>query len=108
LRPGAVHSIRDGVGRRGITGTEAVKDDQADKVPSGNELTRGKRVMSLLAVYLALMITGDVIAYLIGLVIERTVPGASLPAFLAMYFLFLWIAWVIAVRLTEPKKAAAA
>jgi hypothetical protein len=64
--------------------------------------------MSLLAVYLALMITGDVIAYLIGLVIERTVPAASLPAFLAMYFLFLWIAWVIAVRVTEPKKAATA
>jgi hypothetical protein len=64
--------------------------------------------MSLLAVYLALMITGDVIAYLIGLVIERTVPAASLPAFLAMYFLFLWIAWVIAVRVTEPRKAATA
>ena len=103
--------IRDGAGRRGFAGTEAVKDVQADKLirlPSGNELTRGKRVMSLLAVYLVLMITGDVIAYLIGLIIERTVPGASLPAFLAMYFLFLWIAWVIAVRLTEPKKAAAA
>jgi hypothetical protein len=64
--------------------------------------------MSLLAVYLALMITGDVIAYLIGLVIERTVPAASLPAFLGMYFLFLWIAWVIAVRVTEPRKAATA
>jgi hypothetical protein len=64
--------------------------------------------MSLLAVYLALMITGDVIAYLIGLVIERTVPAASLPAFLAMYFLFLWIAWVIAVRITEPRKSATA
>jgi len=59
--------------------------------------------MSLLVVYIALMITGDFIAYFIGLVIERTVPGASLPAFLAMYFLFLWIAWVIAVRVTQPK-----
>jgi hypothetical protein len=74
----------------------------------GEPATRGKTVMSLLAVYLALMITGDVIAYLIGLVIERTVPAASLPAFLAMYFLFLWIAWVIAVRVTEPRKAATA
>ena len=59
--------------------------------------------MLLLAVYLALMITGDVIAYLIGLMIERAVPAASLPAFLAMYFLFLGIAWVIAVRITAPK-----
>jgi hypothetical protein len=59
--------------------------------------------MSLLAVYVGLMIVGDLIAYLIGLVIERTIPGASLPAFLAMYFLFLWVAWVIAVRITAPR-----
>jgi hypothetical protein len=64
--------------------------------------------MSLLIVYLVLMIIGDFVAYLIGLVIERTFPSASLPAFLAMYFLFLWVAWIIAVRITEPKKAAAA
>ena len=63
--------------------------------------------MSLLIVYLALMIAGDFVAYLIGLVIERTFPAASLPAFLAMYFLFLWIAWIIAVRVTAPRKAAA-
>jgi hypothetical protein len=48
--------------------------------------------MSLLIVYLALMITGDIAAYLIGLVIERNAPAASLPAFLAMYFVFLWVA----------------
>jgi hypothetical protein len=63
--------------------------------------------MSLLIVYLALMIAGDLVAYLIGLVIEREFPAASLPAFLALYFLFLWVAWIIAVRVTEPKKAAA-
>ena len=59
--------------------------------------------MSLLIVYVVLMITGDFVAYLIGLVIERTVPAASLPAFLAMYFLFLWVAWIIAVRITQPR-----
>jgi hypothetical protein len=50
-----------------------------------------------------LVIAGDFVAYFIGLGIERTVPAASLPAFLAMYFLFLWVAWVIAVRITQPK-----
>jgi hypothetical protein len=35
--------------------------------------------------------------------LEREVPAASLPAFLALYFLFLWVAWVIAVRITQPK-----
>ena len=59
--------------------------------------------MSLLVVYVVLMITGDFVAYLIGLVIEQNVPAASLPAFLAMYFLFLWVAWVIAVRITQPR-----
>jgi cation transporter-like permease len=63
----------------------------------------GKRAMSLLIVYVALVITGDFIAYFIGVVIERTVPVASLPAFLAMYFVFLWVAWVIAVRVTQPR-----
>ena len=59
--------------------------------------------MSLLIVYVMLVIAGDFVAYFIGLGIERTVPVASLPAFLAMYFLFLWVAWVIAVRITQPR-----
>lgn len=59
--------------------------------------------MGLLIIYLALMIAGDIVAYVIGLAIERNMPAASLPAFLAMYFLFLWVAWVIAVRITRPR-----
>jgi hypothetical protein len=30
-----------------------------------------------------------------------------LIVFLAVYFVTLWVAWLIAVRLTEPKKTAA-
>jgi CDP-diglyceride synthetase len=59
--------------------------------------------MSLLIVYVALVIMGDLIAYFVGLAIERTAPAASLPAFLAMYFLFLWVSWVIAVRITQSR-----
>ena len=59
--------------------------------------------MSLLIVYVALVIMGDLIVYFVGLVIERTAPAASLPAFLAMYFLFLWVSWVIAVRITQSR-----
>jgi len=58
--------------------------------------------MTLLIVYVGLMITGDFVAYFIGLGIEKVAPAASLPAFLAMYFVFLWIAWIIAVRVTAP------
>jgi hypothetical protein len=59
--------------------------------------------MSLLIVYVALVIMGNLIAYFVGLVIERNAPAASLPAFLAMYFLFLWLSWVVAVRITQPR-----
>lgn len=59
--------------------------------------------MALLLVYLALMIVGDVVAYFLGLMIERVYPVASLPAFLAMYFLFLGVTWMLAVRITAPR-----
>jgi len=71
--------------------------------PAGRLAQTGTTHMSLLIVYVGLVIAGDVVAYLLGLVIEREVPAVSLPAFLAMYFLFLWVAWVIAVRITQPK-----
>jgi hypothetical protein len=61
--------------------------------------------MILIVVYLGLMITGDIVAYLLGLFVERQWPAASLPFFLAMYFLFLSISWIIAVRVTAPKAA---
>jgi len=47
-----------------------------------------ERALSLLIVYVALVIAGDFVAYFVGLVIERNV---------------LWGAWVIAVRLTQPR-----
>ena len=60
--------------------------------------------MWLIVVYVALMITGDILAYLTGLVVERMWGSSvSLPFFLFMYFLLLWVAWIIAVKLTEPK-----
>src|SRR5262249_42407791 len=49
------------------------------------------------------MALGDVADYLIGLLVERVWPQASLLTFLALYFVSLWIAWLLAVKLTEPK-----
>jgi hypothetical protein len=60
--------------------------------------------MQLLAYYIAFMILGDLAAYAVGLVTERAFGSqASLIVFLLLYFLFLWIAWVLAVWLSEPK-----
>jgi hypothetical protein len=63
--------------------------------------------MGLLIVYIGLVIVGDIADYLIGLAVERYWPSASLPVFLALYFLFLWVAWVIAVKVTAPRTPAA-
>ncbi len=63
--------------------------------------------MILIVYYLAAVVVGDVLAYFLGLLVERQWgSNPSMFAFLVAYFAVLWVAWVIAVRLTEPKKAA--
>ena len=65
--------------------------------------------MLLIGYYVGLMIAGDLSAYFIGLATERAFGSqASLIVFLTLYFLFLWVAWLIAVWLTEPKRATTA
>jgi hypothetical protein len=54
------------------------------------------------------MIAGDLAAYFIGLIAEREFGSqVSLIVFLTLYFLFLWVSWLLAVWVTEPKRAAA-
>ena len=59
--------------------------------------------MWLIVYYVIFMIAGDLAAYVIGLVTEREFGSeVSLTVFLALYFLFLWVAWVLAVWITKP------
>ena len=61
--------------------------------------------MLLIVYYVIFMIAGDLSAYLIGLIVEREFGSqASLIVFLALYFLFLWVSWLLAVWMTEPKR----
>lgn len=61
--------------------------------------------MWLIVYYVIFMIAGDLAAYLIGLVTEREFGGqVSLIVFLVLYFLFLWVAWVLAVWITKPSR----
>lgn len=62
--------------------------------------------MSLLLVYVGLVLGLDVLAYALALYIDRTFPLIGMPAFLALFFSVLVIAWYIAVRITEPKVVA--
>jgi hypothetical protein len=52
------------------------------------------------------MTVGDFIVYAIGRVLEMADMPYTMPIFLLLYFANLWLAWIIAVRLTEPKSAA--
>ena len=63
--------------------------------------------MTLLIYYTAICLILNAIAIAIGYAIEQVVPWASLPVFLTLFFLSLWAAWIIAVKLTEPKSAPA-
>jgi hypothetical protein len=63
--------------------------------------------MLLIVYYVAFMIAGDLAAYFIGLIAEREFGSqVSLIVFLTLYFLFLWVSWVLAVWVTEPKRSA--
>jgi len=66
-------------------------------------------ILLLIVYYVGFMIVGDLSDYLIGLIVEREFGSqASLIVFLALYFLFLWLSWLFAVWMTEPKPAAPA
>jgi hypothetical protein len=61
--------------------------------------------MILIAYYIGLLLVADVATVLLCLWIETIWAAASMPIFIALYFLNLWVCWVVAVRLTEPAKA---
>ncbi len=60
--------------------------------------------MMLIAWYVLFMIVGDFIAYFLGEFVEYEFGSQiSLLVFLALYFGALWFAWILAVRVTEPR-----
>ena len=58
--------------------------------------------MILLTAFVISVIVGDLIAIVIGAVIEQFSKNISLLAFLAMFIGVIPLAWKIAVRATEP------
>jgi hypothetical protein len=59
--------------------------------------------MRIISFYVALVLVGDIGSYLIGRSVERWSEPASLPVFLACFFAVFWIAWRLAVKITEPR-----
>jgi hypothetical protein len=63
-------------------------------------------IVTLIVYYVIFMVAGDIAAYLLGLFTEYEWGSqVSLIVFLALYFLFLWVSWVLAVWITKPKTA---
>jgi hypothetical protein len=66
-------------------------------------------IVSLIVYFIGFMLAGDVVAYLIGLFVEyEWGTHVSLVVFLALYFLSLWVAWLLAVWVSKPRGAASA
>lgn len=60
--------------------------------------------MQLLLVYVGFVVVGEFGSYLIGRAVESYSKTAGLPVFLACFFAVFALAWIVAVRVTEPKK----
>ena len=61
--------------------------------------------MQLMVYYIAFVIVGEFGAYLVGRTVEQWSPATSLPVFLSCFFVVFFLAWRLAVRLTNPKAA---
>jgi hypothetical protein len=56
--------------------------------------------VKLIAVYVLFVLIGDAIAFAIGRTVEHWSEPASLPVFLACFFLVFWAGWRLAIRVT--------
>ena len=63
--------------------------------------------MRLLLVFLITLAIGQSMSIGLGLLVERHwSPYAGLVTFIASYFAMFWLAWRVAVRVTEPRARA--
>jgi len=61
--------------------------------------------MWIMVVYILIVAVNELIVVIIGLVLDRIAPIASLPVSLTLFFAVLWFGWLLAVRWTEPKRS---
>lgn len=60
--------------------------------------------MQLLLVYTVIVVIAEAIAAGIGELVELFAPGISLVVFMELFLAALWGAWLLSVRLTEPRR----
>jgi len=64
--------------------------------------------MWIMVIYVLIVAVCESVVVAIGLALDRVYPALSLPISLSLFFAILWLAWVLAVRLTDPKRAKSA
>ncbi len=57
--------------------------------------------MQLIVVYVVLAIIGEFIAFGLGRIVDSVLPDYSMAIFMALFFGVLWLAWPLAVWVTE-------
>jgi hypothetical protein len=61
--------------------------------------------MTLLLTFIICLLIGQSLSIGLGLLVERyTTPYTGLVVFLVCYFSMFWLAWRVAVRITEPRR----
>jgi len=65
--------------------------------------------MRLLLTFIICLVIGQSLTIGLGLLVERySTPYTGLVTFIAIYFAMFWLAWRLAVRITEPRSRLAA
>ena len=65
--------------------------------------------MRLLLTFIICLLVGQSLTVGFGLLVERySTPYTGLVTFIATYFAMFWVAWRLAVRITEPRSRLAA
>jgi hypothetical protein len=65
--------------------------------------------MTLLLTFIICLLIGQSLSIGLGLVVERySTPYTGLVTFITSYFAVFWLAWRVAVRITEPRSRLAA
>lgn len=61
----------------------------------------------LMIAYIVIAFAFQAVSLTIGMMTESLLAGWSMPIFLTVYLAAFWLAWPLAVRLTEPSATAA-
>jgi hypothetical protein len=65
--------------------------------------------MTLLLTFIVCLLIGQSLSIGVGLLVERySTPHTGLVTFIVCYFAMFWLAWRLAVRITEPRSRLAA